>query len=107
MERTVRLVAPSLVALLALACASAPAAGAAPARITGKLSKPGYTVIAVASNGRAASARAPRGRFALVAPARKVTLHLRAPNGRYAGPVVLGGTAKRAIVGARAGARLG
>ena len=39
----------------------------------------------------------------------RVTLHLRAPNGTYAGPIVVGRRkkGKRAIVGVKAGARLG
>src|SRR5207247_8621868 len=40
-------------------------------------------------------------------PADSVRLHLRAGDGRYAGPIVVGGGGKRAIVGAKAGAKLG
>jgi hypothetical protein len=82
---------------------------AAPKRITGKLSKPGYTVIALASSGKATVARARRGRFRLRPPAKRVTLHLRGPSARYGGPIVVGRTrmGKRAFVGVRAGARLG
>ncbi|MEX2196548.1 MAG: hypothetical protein WD844_14800 [Thermoleophilaceae bacterium] len=84
-------------------------ASAAPKRITGKLSKPGYTVIALALDGRAAAVRASRGRFTLRPPAGRVTLHLRAPNGKYAGPIVVGRASRgrRAIVGVRSGAQLG
>ncbi len=58
--------------------------------ITGTLSKPGYTVIALAANGEAASDIAgPGGSFSLVPPAETSTLHLRAPHGTYAGPIVL------------------
>jgi len=94
-----------LVAQLAL---SGPAA-AAPKRITGKLSKPGYTVIALAANGEAKSRRVRRGKFRLKAPAREVTLHLRARNGKYAGPVVLAARrgGRRALLGVRTPARLG
>ena len=60
--------------------------------ITGKLSKPGYTVIALARSGRAKTVRVRSGRFRLRPPAKKVTLHLRAPDGTYAGPVVVAGT---------------
>ena len=60
--------------------------------ITGKLSKPGYTVIALARNGRARVKRAPKGTFKLRPPADQVTLHLRASDGTYAGPVVVAGT---------------
>lgn len=92
--------------MLALLATSVPAA-AAPKPITGTLSKSGYTVIALAANGKATSVRAKRGRFRLVPPARRVTLHLRARNGTYAGPIVVAGNAKRAIVGVMAGAKLG
>jgi hypothetical protein len=87
--------------------AASPSAAAAPKRITGKLSKPGYTVIALAANGRATSARPERRAFGLRPPAERMTLHLRAPNGRYAGPIVVGRDGKRAVVGVTAGARLG
>ena len=60
--------------------------------ITGKLSKPGYTVIALASSGRAKTKRAPNGAFKLRPPADQVTLHLRASDGTYAGPIVVAGT---------------
>ena len=60
--------------------------------ITGKLSKPGYTVIALASSGRAKTKRAPKGTFKLRPPADQVTLHLRASDGTYAGPIVVAGT---------------
>jgi hypothetical protein len=96
------------VSLLALLTASAPAA-AAPKPISGKLSKPGYTVIALAESGKAKAVRATRGRFRLRPPARSVTLQLRGPDGIYAGPVVVGREkrGRRAILGVRAGARLG
>ena len=96
---------------LALLVANAPAA---PKPITGKLSKPGYTVIALAAKGEARVVLAGRGRFSLRPPTkrpptRRVTLHLRAPNGSYAGPIVIGRKKKgrRAIVGVKAGAQLG
>ena len=100
-------------ALLALLATSGPAA-AASKPISGKLSKPGYTVIAIGLTGQKA-VRASRGRFKLRLPAgprarvQGVTLHLRAPDGAYAGPIVVGRRKKgrRAIVGVRAGARLG
>lgn len=95
-----------LVASLAFLATSASAA-AAPKRITGQLSKSGYTVIALAANGEAKVVRASRGKFKLRPPSARVTLHLRAPNGTYAGPLVVGRAGKRAIVGLRAGARLG
>jgi hypothetical protein len=97
---------------VALLAASSPAA-AAPKRITGKLSKPGYTVIGLNLGGQAKAVRAiSRGRFRLTPPASPVgvpgvTLHLRAPNGSYAGPIVVGGRRTRAILGVKPGARLG
>jgi hypothetical protein len=76
--------------------------------ITGKLSKPGYTVIALAGSGVAHTDLAAKGKFKLKPPANKVTLHLRAPDGTYSGPVVVGKKkkGKLAIVGVRKGARL-
>jgi len=99
---------------VALLAATAPAA-AAPKPITGKLSKPGYTVIALGTGaGGQKAVRASRGRFKLRPPGgltteQGVTLHLRAPSGSYAGPIVVGRRKKgrRAILGVRAGARLG
>ena len=103
-----RLASLSVAALGAVLAASTPAA-AAPTRITGTLSQPGYTVIALAADGRATSVRV-RGRtFGLRPPAKRVTLHLRASTGSYAGPVVIGREKKGrvAIVGVKAGAKLG
>jgi len=94
-------------ALLA-ALLAADAAEADPKRITGKLSKPGYTVIALDRDGGVAVARA-GPKFKLTPTANRVTLHLRARNGTYAGPIVAARKrkGKRAIVGLRAGAKLG
>ena len=67
--------------------------------IGGKLSKPGYTLIALADNGRATSVQVKGRRFKLRPPASEVTLQLRAPEGTYAGPIVLrerGNPVKRA-----------
>lgn len=81
---------PSCVAVCVTAAAvSAPAAGAV-GPISGKLSQPRYTVIALAGNGNARTVFAAGGNFSLVPPAATSTLHLRAPDGTYAGPVVLG-----------------
>lgn len=93
---------------IALLATSAPAA-AAPARITGKLSVSGYTVIALASNGKVSAVDVPSAKFKLRPPANRVTLHLRDPDGIYAGPVVLGSREKgtRAVLGVKAGAALG
>lgn len=107
MASTLCVGAPCAVAALALLVASAPAA-AAPKRITGKLSKPGYTVIALAGSGKATLDRPGRRKFRLRPPARTVTLHLRARDGTYAGPIVVAKRkrGKRAIVGVKAGANL-
>ena len=90
------------------------AGGALPAAarespITGKLSKPGFTVIALTPAGKTSTTRTRDGAFRLRPPAGRVTLHLRAPGGLYAGPIVLAGRSggRRAVVGVRAGARLG
>jgi hypothetical protein len=103
---TSRVVFSCLAASVALLTTSAPAA-AARKPITGELSKPGYTVIALAANGDAKVVRASRGKFELRPPAGRVSLHLRAPNGTYAGPIVVKRKGKRAILGVRAGAKLG
>ena len=78
-------------------------------RVTGKLSKPGYTVVALDAHGEARAYTATKRRFRVRAPARRVTLHLRDADGRYAGPIVLDRArrGKRAIVGVAAGAALG
>jgi len=95
-----------LLALLAFLVVSAPAVGA-PKRITGRLSKGGYTVLALAGDGSATWMRARRGRFGLRPPEARVTLQLRAPDGTYAGSVVAGHEGGHALTGVRAGARLG
>jgi hypothetical protein len=89
----------------ALCAAIVPASLAKP--IKGKLSEPGYTVMALAGDGRMSSAGTGGGDFRLRPVAKTVTLHLRAPDGTYAGPVVVGGGGKRAIVGVKSGASLG
>jgi hypothetical protein len=108
MSLAVRIAVPCVVALLALLAMVAPAS-AAPQRISGKLSKPGYTVIALARSGEASVVAARSGAFRLRPPTRRVTLHLRTPRGRYAGPIVLGSrkAGRRAVVELRAGGRLG
>ncbi len=78
---------------------------AKPAAITGKLSKPGYTVIALGYNGKAVSSNARS--FRLVPRDTKVTLQLRNARGKYAGQVVVGGKGSSVIVGVKAGAKLG
>jgi ElaB/YqjD/DUF883 family membrane-anchored ribosome-binding protein len=69
--------------------ASSTHASAAPQSISGRLDQPGYTVIALATDGRAGTAFAQDGSFTVQPPAESVTLHLRAPDGRYAGPFVV------------------
>jgi hypothetical protein len=100
----------SVVLVFASLTANTPAL-AAPRKITGKLSKPGFTVIALDVSGEATSVRArPNGRFRLRPTAKRVTLHLRAPDGTYAGPIVMaveGKKGRRAIVGVKAGTDLG
>ena len=82
---------------------------AKPAKVSGKLSARGYTVIALAASGRAKTDRAARGKFKLRPPTKNVTLQLRAPDGTYAGPIVVAEKehGERAIVGIKAGAKLG
>lgn len=115
-----------VVVVLALVLAAPASAPAKAKPITGKLSKRGYTVIALASDGTAEAVLAKHGKFKLRPPARRVTLHLRAPDATYAGPIVVRGlprgkgekkgkSSKRkakkgkqgVIVGVRAGASLG
>jgi hypothetical protein len=98
-------------ACLALAGTAPVALAAKPALapITGELSAPGYTVLAMAEGGATTSVRATGRRFRLTPPAGRVTLHLRAPGGVYAGPIVIrvAKQGTQAIVGVRAGAKLG
>jgi hypothetical protein len=103
---TLRAVTPCLIASLGALVMAVPA-GAAPKPITGKLSEPGYTVIAVAASGRATLVQANGGEFSVRPPARRATLHLRAANGKYAGPIVVGRARRHALVGVKDGARLG
>ncbi len=108
---TLALAALCLLALLTFPGADSGAATIAKKqkKITGTLSKGGYTVIALAKDGEAKTDRAPKGNFKLRPPAKKVTLHLRAPDGTYAGPIVVATRkhGKRAIEGVYAGAKLG
>jgi hypothetical protein len=94
------------VALLLCALTALPAQAAG--TITGKLNKHGYTVVALAEDGTAVSVNAKTGAFKVRAPASTVTLQLRGPNGRYAGPIVVGKTKHgKVILGIRRGAKLG
>jgi hypothetical protein len=94
----------ALIAVGALAVAAQPAA-AKQKPITGSVTK-GYTVIALADDGRVATAVA-KPAFRLTPPAKRVTLHLRNRNGSYAGPVVAGVKKPKAVLGVKAGAALG
>jgi hypothetical protein len=94
--------------LTGLAVAAAAAPGPAPTPpITGTLSVRGYTVMALAADGQVTTVAATIGRFRIRPPAARVTLQLRAPDGTYAGPIVVGPPASHVIVGVRAGAALG
>jgi hypothetical protein len=98
-----------VIALVAVGAgmAAAPAAAALPA-IRGSLPI-GYSVIALARDGRSVTAFAGAGgSFRIVPPARRVTLQLLTRGGQYGGPVVVGRRGRnRVIVGIRAGASLG
>src|SRR6201999_3592295 len=92
--------------VLLATCLCLPAAAAAkPKPITGKLSKSGYSVIALGYHGKAATST--KRSFRIVPRDTKVTLQLRDAKGRYAGPIVVGGTKRSVIVGVKAGAKLG
>ncbi len=93
-----------LIAAALLATSVAPAGAAT---ITGKLSKSGYTVVAISTGGKSASVKAKRGAFKLEAPGKIVTLHLLDKKGHYAGPIVVGGSGAKVVVGVKAGAKLG
>lgn len=82
-------------------------AAAQGARITGNV-QPNTTVVAIAKDGRSWSALAgSRGSFSIAVKASRVTIQLRDPRGRYAGPVVVGGTKTKAVLGVRGAAKLG
>lgn len=101
---------PLLLALTTLGALTTASAPAATRPITGTLDRSGaYTVLALAGDGGARVATTRARRFSLRPTATRVTLHLRAPDGTYAGPVVVGSAdrGRRAVVGVRAGARLG
>lgn len=67
------------------------------AKVSGR-APAGYTVIALAPSGQAATARVADGRFAVTVPAAGATLHLVTPGGSYFGPVILGRHGRRGIV---------
>jgi hypothetical protein len=108
MVNLLRLQGACVVALLGLLIGGGSLAhGAKP--ISGKLSKRGYTVIALPASGKGKAVQARRGKFRITRPAKVVTLHLRTADGIYAGPIVVGRekAGKRAILGVNAGANLG
>jgi hypothetical protein len=81
------------------------AAVAKPRTISLKLSKAGYTVLALDTAGHAVKAA---GRnVKLVPTASRVTLHLVDAHGNYAGPIVVAGKGTKVVVGLRGGGRLG
>ncbi len=94
-------------AVLVLTAATAGTGAAAPP-VTGTLSTSGYTVIAISTaNGKSTTA-VHRGRtFTVRSPGATMTLQLVSPKGSYAGPIVVGGTDTKVILGVRAGAVLG
>jgi hypothetical protein len=104
----VRTLAAAVIVLASAAVAPVDAAVAAPRALSGAVANGGqrYTLIALAANGRAKSVVLRRA-FRLVPPAGTVTLHLRDRKGRYAGPVVVGGSRRKVLLGVRAGAKLG
>ncbi len=61
----------------------------------------------MAASGEVKTGRARHGKFKLRPPSKRVTLHLRAPDATYAGPIVVATQSEEAIVGVRAGAKLG
>ncbi|MGZ4230438.1 MAG: hypothetical protein ACXVVQ_03325 [Solirubrobacteraceae bacterium] len=95
------------ITMLLTFAAAAPASARSFRPITGKLNKSGYTLVALAYNGAATKVKAKHGEFAIRPPAARATLQLIGPSGRYAGPVIVGGSGKRVIEGVKAGAKLG
>lgn len=92
--------------VLALCLFLAGPAQAANEQITGKLSK-GHTLIVLGKNAKSKTFRGP-GKFELKAPAKTSTLHLRGPDGSYAGPVVIKQLSKtKLVMGVKPGAKLG
>ncbi len=73
--------------------------------ITGRLSAPGYRIVALGANGRMTSSSSRS--FSLREPAPRYTLQLLTRHGVYAGPVVVGGGGRKVIVGLQGAVRLG
>jgi hypothetical protein len=81
------------------------AAVAKPKTISLKLSRSGYTVVALDNAGHAVKAA---GRNVKLTPtAARFTLHLVDAHGNYAGPIVVAGKGAKVVVGVRGGGRLG
>lgn len=97
------LVAVALPLSLAAPSTSAPAKSAL--TVSGQLDRAGYTVLAVGYKGKVTSTHARS--FKLRLGEQRVTLQLIGPRGKYAGPIVVGYKNGKAIVGVRAGAKLG
>src|ERR1700759_5466061 len=95
------------IAMLLTFAAAAPASARSFHPISGTLSKPGYTVVALAYNGAATKVNAKHGKFTIHPAASRTTLQLIGPNGRYAGPVIVATRGKRVIEGVTAGAKPG
>lgn len=102
-------VTPLVVLMLVVVLAMPASAAAKSWLITGTLSESGYTVIALADGGKASVVASKSGKFKLRSPSKRVTLHLRASDGRYGGPIVLGSRdrGRRAFVGLEGAAKLG
>ena len=100
-------------AILAMVVAALPLALAAPSAlaksasltVSGKLDRAGYTVLAIGYKGKVTSTHSQS--FKLRLGEQRVTLQLIGPRGKYAGPIVVGYKNGKAIVGVRAGAKLG
>jgi hypothetical protein len=97
---------PSLnLALLSVLGALAVPDAAAAKPISLRLSRSGYTVVALDAAGHAVKAA---GRNVRLTPtASRFTLHLVDARGNYAGPIVVAGTRTTVVVGLRGGGRLG
>jgi hypothetical protein len=92
-------------ALLLSGGPSAASAKKAQLTVSGQLDRAGYTVLAVGYKGKVTSTHARS--FKLRLGEQRVTLQLIGPRGKYAGPIVVGYKNGKAIVGVRAGAKLG
>jgi hypothetical protein len=97
----------SAVAALTLLAGAGPASARTFPAISGKLSKPGFSIVALAYNGHATVARPKHGAFSIHPSAARVTLQLVSARGRYAGPVIVSATRSRVVEGVKAGAKLG